>query len=285
MVDKKVDEDKIHEDDNVTFNISQVAKVLGVVPATIRNWEKAGLFVAKRSKNNYRVYSLDDVEELKKIKFLLDNQKLGGTGIKNLIVSDNPLISRVESIRQTTYSKKLLNERWKEMREKKGYTLEEVATAVGISPSHLSKLENGHANVSFEILQKIAHFYGESPIYFFNIDRSDKRKITLGNGEKIDLGIEGVTIESLIAAKDANIYPVMYTVEPGCGNLDSHSHNGQEFIFVLKGKIEVTLNGSEVYLLKKNDAFFFKGKELHSWKNPSLRNKAMLLWVHSIYDI
>ena len=54
--------------DDVLFNINQVAKMLGVVPATIRNWEKNGLFVAKRKSNNYRVFDFDDIELLKKIK-------------------------------------------------------------------------------------------------------------------------------------------------------------------------------------------------------------------------
>ncbi len=57
--------EKKSSSDNVTFSISQVAKVLKVVPATIRNWEKSGLFVAKRSENNYRTYTLDDIETLK----------------------------------------------------------------------------------------------------------------------------------------------------------------------------------------------------------------------------
>ena len=30
----------MNHEDKVTFTINQVAKILGVVPATIRNWEK-----------------------------------------------------------------------------------------------------------------------------------------------------------------------------------------------------------------------------------------------------
>ena len=33
--------------DNLTFSISQVAKTLGVVPGTIRNWEKSGLITVE----------------------------------------------------------------------------------------------------------------------------------------------------------------------------------------------------------------------------------------------
>lgn len=273
--------------DNLTFSINDVAKVIGVVPATIRNWEKSGLFVAKRGENNYRIYTLDDIDTLKKIKELLNIQKNSRNGITQIlptINSSNPLVNIVERDKQPIYSKKLLNKRWKECRERKGYTLEEVSKAVGISPSHLSKLENGNANATLEVLEKIAYFYGESPIYFFDLDYSDKKKITLGQGEKVNIGVPGVDMESLIAERGTSIYPIMYTVEPGCGNLEAHSHSGQEFIFIMSGKIEIKLNDNEVYMLKKNDAFFFRSKEKHSWKNPSSRSAATLLWVHSPYD-
>ena len=65
-----------HED-NITFTISQVAKMLGVVPATIRNWEKNGLIKAKRTASNYRVFTLDDIETLKKIKEYSGEKRMG----------------------------------------------------------------------------------------------------------------------------------------------------------------------------------------------------------------
>ena len=55
-------------DDNLTFSVSQVAKMLGVVPGTIRNWEKCGIITVKRSKNNYRIFTLDDLTTLRKVK-------------------------------------------------------------------------------------------------------------------------------------------------------------------------------------------------------------------------
>lgn len=272
--------------DNVTFTISQIAKVIGVVPATIRNWETSELFVAKRGNNNYRIYTLDDIESLKRIKQLLDTQKKGGSALKELlpsINSSNPLVNIMDNDKNQTYSKKLLSKKWKEVREHKGYTLEEVSNAVGISPSHLSKLENENANVSLEILNKIALFYGESTVYFFDLDKKETKKIPLGNGEKINLGIPGLDMESLVSSRDVSMYPIMYTVEPGCGNLEPHDHNGEEFIYIISGKIEFTLNNNEKYLLMKNDSFYFKGSETHSWVNPSLKTKAKLLWVHSPY--
>ncbi|MEK7579599.1 MAG: helix-turn-helix domain-containing protein [Patescibacteria group bacterium] len=47
------------------LNVKQVAKILGVTPLTIRNWDKRGKLQAYRNPiNNYRVYKIGDVEKL-----------------------------------------------------------------------------------------------------------------------------------------------------------------------------------------------------------------------------
>lgn len=47
------------------LNVKQVAKILGVTPLTIRNWDKRGKLQAYRNPiNNYRVYKVEDVEKL-----------------------------------------------------------------------------------------------------------------------------------------------------------------------------------------------------------------------------
>lgn len=47
------------------LNINQAAKMLGVTPLTLRNWDNSGKFTAGRHPiNNYRVYRKDEVEML-----------------------------------------------------------------------------------------------------------------------------------------------------------------------------------------------------------------------------
>jgi len=45
--------------------VQEVARVLGVTPLTIRNWDSKGKLVAYRNPlNNYRMYKTEDVEAL-----------------------------------------------------------------------------------------------------------------------------------------------------------------------------------------------------------------------------
>ena len=47
------------------LTVHEVAKLLGVTPLTVRNWDKKGALVAYRNPvNNYRMYKVEDVEAL-----------------------------------------------------------------------------------------------------------------------------------------------------------------------------------------------------------------------------
>jgi len=47
------------------LTVNEVSKLLGVTPLTVRNWDKKGALVALRHPvNNYRMYRIEDVEDL-----------------------------------------------------------------------------------------------------------------------------------------------------------------------------------------------------------------------------
>ncbi len=49
------------------LTVNEVAKILGVSPLTIRNWDQRGRLLAYRNPlNNYRLYKTEDVEKLLK---------------------------------------------------------------------------------------------------------------------------------------------------------------------------------------------------------------------------
>ena len=272
------------ETDKIYFHIDQVARMIGVTPVTIRNWEKKGLIRISRSPSNYRVFTPDDIETLKKIKTYSIDNRMSAQAIRLMLPETGENIVDVEDYvkkqKETYYSKKLISEKWREIRKQKGYTLEEVSRAVGISAAHLSNLENG-GNVSLDLLNKLAHFYGESPLYFFEPSGMDTHLVKKGQGEEIRLKNDpGLEMHSLVSMREHVMYPVLCTVQPGCGNLTPHRHNGEEMVYVLSGAFEFILNHDEAYTLRAGDTFYYKGSEMHSWKNISDR-PAKLLWVHS----
>ncbi len=269
-----------NNNEEIVFNVSDVAKIVGVVPATVRNWEKAGLIQPKRKGNNYRVYTFSDIEILKKIKEYTDKKNMSLPLIKQLLSKD--VSYRKE---ETVYDKEFYHAKLKKYREDEGYTLEEVSCAIGISSSYLSRIENGKTSVSFEILEKLAAFYGESTLRFFDIKNNDDSEvIRKGKGKILLTGLKGVTIESLINSDNSSIESVKFIVEPQCGDFKSHNHNsGEEFIYVLKGKLMVTLNDTIEFLIAQGDSIHFKSNRMHKWHNPT-DERIEILWVHSYLD-
>lgn len=269
---------------SVYFNITEVATILKVSASTIRNWERKGLFTAKRAANSYRIYSLEDIEVLKKIKYYSKNYKINSQAIKDLLMPNivaPPIIKdNLENPTIHTPSRKLLSGKWKENRLKQDKTLEEVANAIGISTSYLSKIEHSQANISYEVIEKLASYYGKSLLHFFEPEEEQKIIVEKGKGEKLQTGLPGVLMESLIAQKDKVLFPMMFYVEPGKGPDTPHKHNGEEFIHVIKGTFQVTLDEKETFVIKEGDSIYFKSSTNHIWKNPS-KYPAQLLWVHS----
>ena len=68
------------------LTVNDVARLLGVSPLTVRNWDQKGKLRAYRNPvNNYRMYKIEEVEViLKKI----ENSKDGYTPIKIKIESE-----------------------------------------------------------------------------------------------------------------------------------------------------------------------------------------------------
>jgi quercetin dioxygenase-like cupin family protein len=73
----------------------------------------------------------------------------------------------------------------------------------------------------------------------------------------------GYEYESLAPhKKDRHMEPFLVTLEPAETEEERSTHDGQEFIFVLSGKMEVRL-GEEVHLLDPGDAIYYDSTVPH----------------------
>lgn len=275
MSDNKVNEDELY------FNIKEVSRQIGVVPATIRNWEKQGIFTPKRTEKGYRIFSMSDIEHLRRIRQYSKDEHIGISAIRKFY--SEPVEHSVSKTPKTIVSKKLLSQKWKKYRIQKGYLLEDVAKEVGISASYLSKIENSQANVSYELLERIALFYGQNILYYVDEPEEENMLVRKDTGETFSIGIKGVSVQSLISLKQSAMSSMLYTVEPGCGRFQGYSHTGEEFLYILFGRIRIKINEQE-YVLKSGDSFSFRSKDFHSWHNCG-KVVAKMVWVYTALTI
>src|SRR5205085_892877 len=68
-------------------------------------------------------------------------------------------------------------------------------------------------------------------------------------------------------------------IKPKAGSGESYTHEGEEFLFVLRGALRIALQDQE-YRLKPGDSFYFESATPHRWTNPG-RSETWVLWVNT----
>ncbi|MBN2233006.1 MAG: cupin domain-containing protein [Deltaproteobacteria bacterium] len=141
-------------------------------------------------------------------------------------------------------------EQIRRVRDELGVSLQELGQRTGYSTAVLSQIENHLISPSLGtmiILAKalnvpIGRFLGHEDTEPFTIIRRDERQ-TVSRFESREGFRYGYTYESLgVGKRDRKMEPFCLTMEPATlpsGQLSSHE--GEEFIYVLEGSIDVTL--------------------------------------------
>ncbi|MFA6358978.1 MAG: XRE family transcriptional regulator [Candidatus Omnitrophota bacterium] len=169
----------------------------------------------------------------------------------------------------------------KNLREERRISLRALARQLKISASFLSQIETGKASPSLVTLKNIANalqttvgnLIGESQKVTGNPVTTEKERLHLNRAFK------GINVY-LLTAPDPNkqMEPLLLHMDEHTDSGDSaYTHFGQEFVFVIKGAIEISLNKT-TYTLKKGDSIYFNSSIPHTFRNIG-KEKAEALWV------
>ena len=115
-------------------------------------------------------------------------------------------------------------------------SLAQVAEAVGISVGFLSALERSQMSGSVGTLRKLARFYKTNILDFFDASEASKRQVRPAERKVLEAGA-GVRME-LLAWGNTVMEPHLFRIKPGGGSGESYSHEGEEFLYVLRGELK-----------------------------------------------
>lgn len=256
------------------LRIGAVARQLGISASMIRAWERLGLRRNATKEGSHRLYDQADVELLCRAVYLRRSQGLNAPAILAKLRSEG-LLGGGEA--QNHEKGELTGKLLRELRLARGLSLAEVAKAVEISTGFLSNLERSQTGVSLGIMHRLAHYYGTTLSAFYYEAESPGPLIRNGEGRQL-AGGDGVQMELLAWGKIV-MEPHLFTIEPGKGSTESYAHHGEEFLHVVSGRLNITLDAVE-YQLKQGDSFYFVSKTRHSWINPS-EMPARILWINT----
>jgi len=158
-----------------------------------------------------------------------------------------------------------VGEKIKTLREKKKLSLPELAERSGFSSAVLSQIENHMISPPLGTIIKIAKALEVEPGYFFKekpkssyvIVRKDERAAISRVASKEGVSY-GYSYESLGADKKGRkMEPFIVTLEANAEKeVKKSTHDGEEFIFVLEGKMEVTLADHSDILLPGDSIYY-----------------------------
>ncbi|MBI5966652.1 MAG: cupin domain-containing protein [Deltaproteobacteria bacterium] len=164
-----------------------------------------------------------------------------------------------------------VGEKVREIREQRDLSLQEMAERTGYSSAILSQIENHMISPPLGALIKIAKalgvkvgtFFGEDPREPFTIVRQQERKPVSRFASKEGVSY-GYSYESLGSdKKDRHMEPFLVTLEPATLKSERLStHDGEEFIFILEGEMEVIL-GKHKDILHPGDCIYYESTIPH----------------------
>ncbi|MBX3440914.1 MAG: helix-turn-helix transcriptional regulator [Planctomyces sp.] len=174
-------------------------------------------------------------------------------------------------------------DRLRKLRTERGWSLERLSAACGVSKSMLSQIERGQANPTLAVALKIAAAFGltigelvgesaprASPI---EVIRADDPAHHYRNDSDIRIR----TLSPLHLEKDVEFYEVL--LNPG-GALRSQPHfrGTREFLTVERGRVQVT-SGEHASELGPGDSANYPADVVHAIENPGRREAVVFLVV------
>ena len=157
-------------------------------------------------------------------------------------------------------STKQIAERIREVRDISGMSIPEAAKLLGISSELYTQYENAGEDIPISVLYEIAGIFGVDLTELLTGKPPRLHNYCLvKEGEGIEVErYKGYKFQSLaFNFIHKRVEPLMVTVEPEENKkMSLVTHSGQEFNYVLEGKIKIILGGTEIEMSKGDSIYF-----------------------------
>jgi transcriptional regulator with XRE-family HTH domain len=172
-----------------------------------------------------------------------------------------------------------IGERIKNLRELSNLTQEELAERAGLTKGFISQIERDLTSISLDSFLQILEAMDENISDFFR--ESSAEKIAYRETDRVTIEKEKIQRFELLVPGSTNrrLEPILLTLRKGQVTPKERPHEGEEFGFVLRGKITLRF-GKEVLRLNRGECFYLSAEKEHWIQNTSSK-EAVILWVSS----
>lgn len=256
----------------IRHKISDVAKDVGVTPGTLRQWEQYGVLTPVRAPSGHRTYTADQVNKAREIARLRSTGGLSLSEIKSMLEvaerGDAPSVSLTAG------------QQIRRMRLKRGLSIQKLADELKVSASTISTFERTSKGVGVKLLRALADYFGVTVTQLTARAQPNKTSpVRRHEGQRIDTLGRGINVRAL-ATGERLMDAKEWTLASGAQSDGSYSHEGEEFVYVISGCIELNVEGLGVVRLGPRDSLYFESTRKHSWINPG-DEPCTVVWVNT----
>jgi DNA-binding transcriptional MerR regulator/mannose-6-phosphate isomerase-like protein (cupin superfamily) len=269
-------------DDRVRYKIAEAARMAGVSASTLRLWESQGLIEPVRTESGQRLYEASHVERLKRVSWLRTAKGLNPAAIRETLKAEElDVVSDTSTETDAPNGEKAIGPRFRHLRREMGCTLEKVADKTGIAVSLLSTFERTSQGLSVKALHDLAEFFGTTVAILSGQAEANERESLVRSGEWTAWPptSSGVTVQNLTTDR-RQMECHRFLLAPGASSEGAYSHEGEEFLHVLAGRLEIVLDGDQFFDLREGDSFYFESRRPHSWRNSHVGD-TVVIWVNT----
>jgi quercetin dioxygenase-like cupin family protein len=169
-----------------------------------------------------------------------------------------------------------LGERIRSMREKQSVDVTQLAEKTGCTVEYLSQIEEGKVSPPVGTLIQISRALSVDSAAFLAEEKRKERRSSYLKRTK------AYAYKSLTPnAEDNHLWAYLITLAPKKEHeMVEYKHEGEEFIYVLEGKVEVQV-GDQVNLLKPGKSLHFNSAIPHNLKNVSPKESKLMVVVYT----
>jgi transcriptional regulator with XRE-family HTH domain len=169
-----------------------------------------------------------------------------------------------------------IGQKLRQLRLRKKIALTDLGKHTGLSASMLSQLENGKLIPTLPTLARIAMVFDVGLEHFFG-EKKQKRTFSIVRAEDRlrfpdlpDSPVPGYFFEVLAFGAPQKTLSSYLAEFPrrDLAEIQSHSHEGSEFVHVMEGVLAINYQ-SEEHLLRAGDSVYFDSSESHSYCGKS----------------
>lgn len=161
-----------------------------------------------------------------------------------------------------------LGRKIRDLRLRRGLTVQQLAEATGLSKGFVSQVENGRTSPSLATLYDLAKSLETSVAYL--VVEEDLVPYVVRRSQRPHMSINGNSsrVEVMSAQPRRSLELLHAELPPGVAMSDKrHFHHGEEVVLCVEGKVRL-MCGDHTVVLEAGDSCHFDGRVPHIIENP-----------------